>query len=117
MYHLSNIQFPGVSGPVQFHGADRVGIINIQQYIGNTSVLIGQYLPDKNESERTTLNEAKIVWMMGKKPEDGRQGKNVYIYIWSHMFLHACLNALYQVYSSVKLSPFVPRYKLVHVRT
>ncbi len=77
MYHLSNIQFPGVSGPVQFHGADRVGIINIQQYIGNTSVLIGQYLPDKNESERTTLNEAKIVWMMGKKPEDGRQGKKL----------------------------------------
>ena len=73
--HLSHTNFVGVSGPVQFEGADRSGIINIYQFRGNSSILVGQYLPDRNISQRTQLNESQILWMTGKKPTDGLQGE------------------------------------------
>ena len=65
----------GASGPVQFNGADRIGIINIHQSMGNTSSLIGQHFPDRNASERTQLNMSQIMWLTGSVPSDGQQGK------------------------------------------
>ena len=74
----------GVSGPVQFRGADRSGIINIHQYIVNRSVPLGQYLPDRNESERLKLNVSQIKWMTGETPLDGSQ--SMYDVVFSHKF-------------------------------
>ena len=73
MKHLNKTDFMGVSGPVQFKGADRSGIINIHQYIVNRSVSLGQYLPDRNASERLKLNVSLIKWMTGETPMDGSQ--------------------------------------------
>ena len=75
MSHLNNTNFIGASGPVRFSGADRTGIINIHQYITNSSTLIGQYIPDKNISERLGLNISQVRWVTGDKPTDGRQCK------------------------------------------
>ena len=76
MKHLNKTNFMGVSGPVQFRGADRSGIINIHQYLDNVSVPLGQYLPDRNANERLKLNLSQIRWMTGEVPRDGRQSKH-----------------------------------------
>ena len=73
MTHLDKTDFMGVSGPVQFQGADRSGIINIHQRTDNDSVLLGQYLPDRNASEQLKLNVSRIRWMTGETPVDGSQ--------------------------------------------
>jgi hypothetical protein len=59
MSYLNNTHFSGASGPVAFAGADRTGIININQHVGNTSLLIGQFSPEvnRNASERLELDE------------------------------------------------------------
>ena len=75
MHHLNSTHFVGASGPVQFRGADRSGIINIGQYNGNRSTLIGQYLPDRNASDRLVLNTSKIKWLAGERPVDGIRGE------------------------------------------
>ena len=69
---LNETHFSGASGPVRFSGADRTGIINIDQHVGNRSRLVGQYVQEKNASERFYLNESRVVWMEGITPSDGR---------------------------------------------
>ena len=72
MQQLNSTHFVGASGPVQFVGADRNGIINIHQYLAEDQrILIGQYLPDHVRSERTVLNESQITWLAGEKVMDG----------------------------------------------
>jgi len=74
MHTLNELKFSGASGPVQFDGAERTGIININQHIGEIPRLVGQYMPDKlNLSERLSVNESAIVWltMSGTRPSDG----------------------------------------------
>ena len=70
MSHLNNTHFQGVSGPVQFQGADRTGIININQHVGNSTVEVGQYHHEMNVSLQ--LNMSAIVWPAGGIPSDGR---------------------------------------------
>jgi len=78
MYFLNNTRFSGASGPVRFAGADRTGIININQFTGNTSHFIGQFSPDvqRNASERMMLLDRSIRWMTkdGLPPSDGTPG-------------------------------------------
>jgi hypothetical protein len=75
MSYLNNTHFSGASGPVAFEGADRTGIININQHVGNSSQLIGQFSPEanRNASERLELDEADIKWpgSGGFPPSDG----------------------------------------------
>ena len=77
MYFLNNTQFSGASGPVQFAGADRTGIIRINQFVGNTSDVVGQFSADmhRNASDRMTL-DGTIHWMTdgGLPPSDGTPG-------------------------------------------
>jgi len=72
---LNHNQFAGASGPVQFVGADRSGIINVEQYVGNGTRQIGQYIPDRNESERLTIIDHQVRWLTGSVPSDGRPRK------------------------------------------
>jgi len=78
MYFLNNTQFSGASGPVQFAGADRTGIISINQFIGNQSLSVGHFSADihRNASERMTLLDGSIKWMTkdGLPPPDGTPG-------------------------------------------
>lgn len=78
MYFLNNTQFSGASGPVQFAGADRTGIIRINQFTGNTSHVVGQFSADihRNASERMSLLDRTIHWMTddGLPPSDGTPG-------------------------------------------
>jgi len=78
MYFLNNTRFSGASGPVQFAGADRTGIISINQFIGNKSQFIGQFSADvqRNASERMMLLDSSIQWMTrdGLPPSDGTPG-------------------------------------------
>ena len=78
MYFLNNTQFSGASGPVEFAGADRTGIINILQFVGNKTRFVGQFSADthRNASERMTLLEKTIHWMTtdGLPPSDGTPG-------------------------------------------
>ena len=82
MYYLNNTHFSGASGPVAFAGADRTGIININQHIGNTSQTIGQFSPEvnRNLSERLVLDETMIRWLTsnGLRPSDGTLGEKQY---------------------------------------
>jgi len=75
MSYLNNTHFVGASGPVAFAGADRTGIININQHIDNGSQMVGQFSPEvnRNLSERLELDETIIRWMTsdGKHPTDG----------------------------------------------
>jgi len=78
MYFLNNTQFSGASGPVQFAGADRTGIISINQFVGNRTRFVGQFSADihRNASERMTLLDYKIQWITkdGLPPSDGTPG-------------------------------------------
>jgi len=78
MYFLNNTQFSGASGPVQFAGADRTGIISINQLVGNKTRFVGQFSADihRNASERMTLLNGRIQWMTkdGFPPSDGTPG-------------------------------------------
>jgi len=78
MYYLNNTQFSGASGPVQFAGADRTGLVRINQFIGNTSHVVGQFSADihHNASERMSLLDGSIHWMTydGFPPSDGTPG-------------------------------------------
>jgi len=75
MYFLNNTQFSGASGPVQFAGADRTGIVSINQFVGNKSHFVGQFSADihRNASDRMTLLDGVIQWMTedGQLPSDG----------------------------------------------
>ena len=72
---LTSVRFSGASGPVEFQGADRMGIINVHQYVGNRSRQIGQYKSNKqNKKQQLTLDLSAIFWLGGEKPSDGRQG-------------------------------------------
>ena len=74
MYHLNHIQFSGASGPVQFSGADRSGIINVNQQIGESYVMVGLFSPDKgNITDQLYLNESMVKWLTpdGLRPSDG----------------------------------------------
>ena len=73
MHFLNDTHFAGASGPVQFTGADRTGIININQRIGNSTQLIGQFYPDRNASERLSINDSFVLWPAGALPSDGSQ--------------------------------------------
>ena len=78
MYFLNNTHFMGVSGPVQFSGADRTGIIKHNQQIGSLYILIGQFSPDQtNVSDRLFLNESLVTWLTpdGLRPSDGSPGE------------------------------------------
>ncbi len=77
MRHLNRTSFMGVSGPVQFRGADRSGIINIHQHFNNESVPLGQYLPDRAAGDKLQLNGTRIRWMTGETPEDGSRSECV----------------------------------------
>jgi len=72
MSFLNKTHFAGASGPVQFVGADRTGIINIEQHIGNDSHIVGEFVPDKNETERLIVRTKEVVWLTGALPLDGR---------------------------------------------
>ena len=78
MYFLNNTQFSGASGPVQFAGADRTGIIRINQFTGNTSHVVGQFSANihRNASDRMALLGSTIRWMTddGLPPSDGTPG-------------------------------------------
>ena len=67
---MDNTHFTGSSGPVQFNGADRAGIVDIHQSITNRSFLIGQYTPGGNASKGLVVNTTLISWPYGK-PKDG----------------------------------------------
>jgi len=81
MYFLNNTQFSGASGPVQFAGADRTGIISINQFIGNKTQFVGQFLADihRNASDCMTLHDSRIQWITedGKPPSDGTPGMSL----------------------------------------
>jgi len=71
---LNELRFSGASGPVQFDGAERTGIININQHIGDSTHMIGQYLPDRtNISDRLYVNSTAIIWQTPSRtiPTDG----------------------------------------------
>jgi len=95
MYILNNTQFSGASGPVQFAGADRTGIISINQFIGNKSHFIGQFSADvhRNASDRMTLLDNSIQWMTkdGLPPSDGTPG--VFHTVLSSSVLHSLLSS------------------------
>ena len=78
MHFLNNTQFSGASGPVQFAGADRTGIVSIMQFVGNKSQLVGQFSADvrRNASDRMTLQDSSVLWMTkdGLPPSDGTPG-------------------------------------------
>ena len=75
------MRFSGASGPVEFLGADRTGIMNVQQYVGNKSHLIGQYKATGASKEKDlTLHMSAIDWLSGGKPSDGRQGSFLFLY-------------------------------------
>jgi len=78
MYFLNNMRFSGASGPVQFVGADRTGIISINNFIGNKSQFVGQFSADvhRNASDRISLMDSSIQWMTkdGLPPSDGTPG-------------------------------------------
>ena len=78
---LSRVRFSGASGPVEFLGADRTGIMNVQQYVGNKSHLIGQYKATGPSKEKElTLHMSAIDWLSGGKPSDGRQGSFLFLF-------------------------------------
>ena len=73
----NNLQFVGVSGPVKFDGAERTGIINLNQIWDGSLRVVGQHFPDRaNISDHLELNESGIVWMTksGTRPVDRRDG-------------------------------------------
>ena len=76
---MNNTHFIGSSGPVQFVGADRTGIVDIHQSINNRSIHIGYYTPGPGgagDSNGTLeLNKSMIVWPSGEQPRDGRVGE------------------------------------------
>jgi len=78
MYFLNNTQFSGASGPVQFDGADRTGIIRIKQFIGTKSQFVGHFSADvhRNASDRMILLGSSIHWATedGLPPSDGTPG-------------------------------------------
>lgn len=71
MRYLNETHFSGASGPLQFEGADRIGSIDIKQYVGNASHLLGQFNPERNASDRLQINESMILWLTGSVPTDG----------------------------------------------
>ena len=72
---LANVRFSGASGPVEFNGADRTGIINVHQYVGNRTRQIGQFKSHKEaKKQQLTLDLSAVNWLGGEIPSDGRQG-------------------------------------------
>jgi len=90
MYFLNNTQFSGASGPVQFAGADRTGIISINQFLGNKTRFVGQFSADihHNASDRMTLLDSRIQWITedGKPPLDGTPGTSLCIVLKTFLF-------------------------------
>jgi hypothetical protein len=78
MNTLNELQFSGASGPVKFDGAERTGIIIINQHVGDSLHRVGQYLPDKrNASDGLQVNNSAIIWLTSSRtrPTDGRPSK------------------------------------------
>lgn len=76
MSYLNTTHFIGVSGPVAFSGADRSGIIDILQFVGNESEIVGQFNPEPNDNvtSRLYLNHSIIHWPTGYVPPDMDSG-------------------------------------------
>ena len=57
-------------------GQDRTGIIDITMQVGNNTTLVGQFLPDKNNTDRFALFDeaAPIIKLFGGVPDDGSTG-------------------------------------------
>ncbi|KAI0225558.1 hypothetical protein LSAT2_023695 [Lamellibrachia satsuma] len=91
---LTSVRFSGASGPVEFQGADRTGIINVHQYVGNRSRQIGQYKSNKqNKKQQLTLDLSAIFWLGGERPSDGRQDFNTCTMESWRAFLHTDCDA------------------------
>lgn len=66
-----------VSGRIKFFNGPRFPVINVYQYLNGEMRLVGEFHP--NISEKTNqpsggtlhLNASSIVWLSGKKPDDG----------------------------------------------
>ena len=77
MSFINETRFDGASGPVQFTGADRKGIINIYQHSNRLPAdeqpfMVGQFIPDRNASEQFQFNRSAVTWAAGTVPDDGR---------------------------------------------
>lgn len=75
---INQTDFLGVSGNVRFVGPSRVSVINILQWVGNRTYIVGRYIPNAEEPGmpgRIDFNETKIIWMTpdGRVPDDGRE--------------------------------------------
>lgn len=78
MRAMTKTNFQGVTGWISFKGADRVGILTIEQHFLNGTNLVGRYLPDTVTDQGTLqLDEDKIVWLTGGRPHDGRPGSAI----------------------------------------
>lgn len=75
---LNETYFSGASGPMQFEGADRIGIIDLRQYLGNASRWLGQFNPEKNITDRLQISDSMILWVTGSVPSDGSPGKRLH---------------------------------------
>ncbi|XP_016841856.1 uncharacterized protein LOC100115038 [Nasonia vitripennis] len=77
---ISKTDFNGVSGRIKFVGGpSRFPVINIYQHVDGKSRLVGNFHPNISEELNQViggtldLNMSAIVWLSGKKPDDGSE--------------------------------------------
>ncbi|KAJ8686553.1 hypothetical protein QAD02_022347 [Eretmocerus hayati] len=77
---ISKTDFNGVSGRIKFIGGQsRFPVINIYQHLNGETRLVGDFHPNISEASdyvsggTLSLNSSAIVWLSGKKPDDGSE--------------------------------------------
>ncbi|XP_063700563.1 gamma-aminobutyric acid type B receptor subunit 2 [Culicoides brevitarsis] len=68
LYQFSQLKFLGVSGPVSFDGADRIGNTALYQIQSSKVVQISLYYPETQYLDFACINCSSIKWYKGQTP-------------------------------------------------
>ncbi|KAK7475017.1 hypothetical protein BaRGS_00033764, partial [Batillaria attramentaria] len=68
---INKTKFRGVSGPIHFNGSDRQGVVTIQQFFRNETLLVGRYESDEAGKKVFRIDSDKIRWLspVGMRPD------------------------------------------------
>ncbi|KFD49367.1 hypothetical protein M513_09730 [Trichuris suis] len=84
---INGLQFEGVTGKVRFQDNERLGTIEIIQFLNESYVTVGEFDAAEN---RMNINESLIRWINGSPPADSTQELFVRRYVDQSVFCVMC---------------------------
>ncbi|OQV20137.1 Gamma-aminobutyric acid type B receptor subunit 2 [Hypsibius exemplaris] len=84
---LSRLDFPGISGPIRFSGADRVGVSVFRQFVQKETNTIAMYYPDEGLLSFNCSGCEPVSWEGSRKPADRRHESYVIEVIETEVFV------------------------------